>query len=140
MSKFTFQITAGAVEYLRKNLLRTSSGDPLVLAIVPEVSQEGALNLDANEVNFSDRELVAMATDFMNSLSSPIELHWVVGGVHKSRLPEGNFRLVDGIECFLPEEVRCVVNGRVLSLQNGELRFDPQLEPPHVKINTKKSK
>jgi hypothetical protein len=135
MSKFTFQITAEAVDYIRKYLLQTSAGDQIVLVIAP-VSHGGVLNIDPNDLNFSKRELIAMATEFAKSLPLPIEFRWVVSGMHKNRLPDGDFRVVDGIECFLPEEVRSVVNGRVLRLESGELRFDPQLEPPNVEIET----
>lgn len=133
MSEFAFQITAEAVQYLREHVLSTS-GRPLVLTIVPMVSQGEVLERDVGEMNLSQQELDAMATTFADSLSSPTEYRWVVGAVYKDRLPDGNFQLIDGIECFLPEEVRSVVNGRVLGLEKGELQFSPQLEPPNVSV------
>ena len=137
MSTFTFQITAAAVVHIREHLLQTNTGDQIVLAIAP-VSQGGVLNRDPTDLKFSERELITMASEFAKSVDLPFEFQWAVGGMLKNRLPDGDFQVIDGIECFLPEEVKTVVNGRVLSLEKGELRFDPPLEPPKVEIETQR--
>src|SRR5262245_18848256 len=85
----------------------------------------------------SYHELTAMAKKHFKSLSSPtepsspIELEWVVGGMQRSNLPPGGKIVpIDGIECFLPDEMRSVINGRVLQLKLGQPVFDPELDPP----------
>jgi hypothetical protein len=130
MKKFDFRIANDAAEYLRNVLLRTATGESLVLAIAPVSSQKSTLKFRESDLNLSDKELAERARSFLSSLSSPVKFHWVVGGVHKSRLSGEETSFVNGIECFLPDEIRPVVNGRVLRLQNGELVFEPELDPP----------
>ena len=132
MSEFAFQISAAAVKYLQEILLATLPGEePLVLCVSPYAAQGRTLDLDPVELtNLSHEELTKMGLNFANSLSTPIEMCWEVGGMRRSRLPAADFRLIDGIECFLPEEIRPVLNGRTLQFENGELRFEPELVPP----------
>jgi hypothetical protein len=130
MERFDFHIADDAGEYLRNVLLRTATGEPLVLVIAPLSSQRSMLRLRESDRNLSDKELAKRARAFLSSLPSPVNFQWVVGGMHKNRLSGEKTSFVDGIECFLPDEVRSVVNGRVLRLRNGELVFEPELDPP----------
>jgi hypothetical protein len=135
MEKFDFRIANDAAEYLRNVLLRTATGESLVLAIAPLSSQHSTLKFRQSDRNLSDKELAECARAFLSSLSSPVKFHWVVGGMHKSRLSGEKTSFIDGIECFLPDEVRSVVNGRVLRLRNGELVFEPELDlPPSLSL------
>ena len=134
MNKLDFQIAADATEYLRKYLLPSDTGESLVLTIVPMTPAKILARIDPK---LSYNELVAMAKEHFESLSSstelssPIELEWVVGGMQRSNLPPAaEIVLIDGIKCFLPDEVRALVNGRVLRLRLGQLAFDPELDPP----------
>jgi hypothetical protein len=130
MSKFDFRIAAEAVEYLKKNLLVTDMGESLVLTVAPHSSRQKFLSSPGNGPDFSDEKVGALAKDFIKSLSSPVGFDWVVGGMRKSRLPEQELLPIDGIECFFPDDVRSVINGRVLRLRDGELVFDPELKAP----------
>jgi hypothetical protein len=130
MKQFNFRIAADAAEYLQKHLLRTATGDLLVLTIAPLSSQQKAIRLNSGDPEVSKEELTKAAKEYLTSLSSPVALDWVLGGVHRSRVPQKQLLLIDGIECFFPKEIRSVVNDRVLLLRNGELVFDPDLDPP----------
>ena len=128
MDKWDFRIAADAAEYLRKYLLRSDTGESLVLTIAPMSSQKEISG--GVDPKISAQELAALAKKYLESLPSPIELEWIVGGMQRSRLPAVEISLIDGIECFFPDEVRSVVNGRVLRLRLGQLVFDPELDPP----------
>jgi hypothetical protein len=130
MDKLDFRIAAEAVDFLRRFLSYAGTGEALVLTISPQLGQGKTLNVARNDAKFSDDELAVLATDFLASLPSTVQLHWTIGAMRKSRLPGQEFVLIDGIECFIPDELKSVVDGRVLRLRNGELVFDPELDPP----------
>src|SRR5258706_3155659 len=112
MGKLDFQISEDAAEYIRKYLLRTDSGESLVLVIVAMTPSKKSDNIDRR---LSDHELAALAEEYIKSLPSPIEFEWVVGGMQRSNLPPAaETVLINGIECFFPDEVRPVINGRWL--------------------------
>jgi len=134
VNKLDFRIAGDAAEYLRKYLLRSDTGESLVLMIVPMTPAKMLASVDPK---LSYHELAAMAKEHFESLSSPselsspIELEWVVGAMQRSNLPgAAETVLIDGIECFFPDEVRSVLKGRVLQLRLGQLVFDPALDPP----------
>ena len=135
MEKFDFRISDDAAEYLRNVLLRTETGESLVLAIAPLSSQRSILKLSESDLDLPDKELAERARASLTPMSSPAKFEWVVGGVYKSRLSGEKTSFIDGIECFLPDEVRSVINGRVLRLRNGELVFEPELDlPPSLSL------
>jgi hypothetical protein len=130
MDELDFRIAPDAAEYLRKYLLRSDTGESLVLTIAPMSSQKEILG--GVDPKISHQELAALAKEYLQSLPSPIKLEWIVGGMQRSRLPVVQISLIDGIECFFPDEVRSAVNGRVLRLKLGQLVFDPELDPPSL--------
>jgi hypothetical protein len=133
MRRFHFRIASNAADYLRSSL-RTDTGELLVLTIVP-TSQPTRLSLDGGKAEIPSRELQALANDYMKSLSSPVPLRWTVGGTRRSRLKGEELLLISGIECFFPPEVRSAIDSRTLRLKDGELVFDPQLEPPAASLS-----
>lgn len=130
MESFDFRITTEAVEFLRKYLLRADSGEELVLTVAPLSTHRDTLGHDDSDPESSYRKLAERAKDYLESLSSPIAFQWVVGGMRKSRLPKEQVLLIDGIQCFFPDEVKVKIGGRVLRLRDGNLVFDPELDPP----------
>ena len=128
LDKPDFQISAEAVQFIRRFLLRRDGGEPVVLTIA-SMTRSQLMEVDP-EIKLSEQELTRLARKQLDSLPSPLELHWSVGATRKSRLPKEHMFVIDGIECFLPPDVRTVVEGRILRVENGELVFDPQLEPP----------
>jgi hypothetical protein len=129
MDKLDFQISAEAVQYLRRYLLRGDGSEPVVLTIAPTTRAQ-LMEFDPEKIELSQQELEKLAKEHLDSLPSPLELHWSVGASRKSRLPKEDMLMINGIECFLPSDVRSVIKGRVLRVENGELVFDPRLEPP----------
>lgn len=130
MDKFNFRVTSKAAEYLREHVLRTKTGELFVLTIAPLSRQQKTLSVGDRDKKLSQQQLEAMAKEFQTSLSSPVTFEWVIGGMLKSRLPGEEFVTIDGIECFFPDEVKSVLNGRVLRLKRKKLVFDPDLDPP----------
>ena len=95
MDKPEFRIAEDAAEYLRKYLLRSDTGESLILSIVPMTSQSKSLgNVDPKKM--SDRKLAALAKEYLESLPSPIEFEWVVGGMQRSSLPAAAERSCPG--------------------------------------------
>jgi hypothetical protein len=130
MDKLDFRISEDAAEYISKYLLRTDSGESPVLTIVATTRSKKSDDIDRR---LSDHELAALAKEYIKSLPSPIEFEWIVGGMQRSSLPPtAETVLIDGIECFFPDEMRSVINGHVLRLRLGQLVFDPELDPPAV--------
>lgn len=129
MDKLDFQISAEAVQYLRSHLLLGDGGEPVVLTIAPTTCPQ-IMDFDPKEIETSEQELGALANKHLDSLPSPVELQWSIGATRKSRLPKQDMFVIDGIECFLPQDVQSVIKGRVLRVENGRLVFDPRLDPP----------
>lgn len=130
MKKLDFRIADDAAEYLRNVLLRSPDGDSLVLAVAPVSSQYGLVKLADADPRMSDAELAKVAREFLSSVSAPVKFQWMVGAIRKSRVPAGDVAVIDGIECFLPSEMRRLLNGRTLRIRNGELVFEPELQQP----------
>jgi hypothetical protein len=130
MGSLDFRIAADAVEYLRNVLLRTGDGELLVLTVAPTVAHESSPNFDGNVSDISEQALAALARRYLESLPRPVPLRWTVGGMRKSRLSGEKIVVIDGIECFFPDEVLAVIRGRILRLRRNELIFDPELDPP----------
>lgn len=129
MDNFHFRISSEAVEYLKNNVLLRVGSEAVVLTIAPTSNAE-RLDLDPDKLKLSEEEIAALARAYLHSHSSSGELQWTLGATRKSRLPKKDMFVIDGIECFLPKEVRSAINGRVLRFENGDLVFDPKLDRP----------
>jgi hypothetical protein len=125
-----FRIAADAANFLREHLLRSDSGEQLVLTIAPMSTHKDSSQLPDDNADKSYRELAESGAKYLRSLASPLPFNWVIGGAQRRRLSGEELLLIDGIECFFADEVKAIVSGRILRLRNGELVFDPALEPP----------
>ena len=128
VNNLDFRITPEAVAYIRGTLLHDKTGEAMVFAIAP-MGPAQTLDISLDQIkSLSSEDLYRLATEQVSAIPKPVMFEWVVGGTRRDRLPPEDLRIIDGIECFVPDEVRAVVNGRVLRLEEGELRFLPPLE------------
>jgi len=118
----TFRITPEAVGYIRQwlkpDLVLTFSPSMPVPSLWPEGEDSPPLE-----------EITRLAQEATKRLPKRMILHWQVGGHGRSRLPQEECRIVDGIEVHIPPELEEPLASRVLKLEKGELVFDPPLEP-----------
>jgi hypothetical protein len=127
VNNIDFQITPEAVAYIRGTLLQDKRGEAMVLTITM-MGPAQALDISLDQMkSLSGEDTHRLAAEQVNAIPKPVMFEWVVGGTQRDRLPPEDLRIVDGIECFVPDELRAVVSGRVLRLEEGELRFLPPL-------------
>jgi hypothetical protein len=127
MNSFAFIITPEAVQFIRRVLFSNAKED-LVLAIAPE-SDATIIELGGKSISHAIEEAVTSAREGqLFSDPSKLQYQWVVGASERARFPAEDVFDCNGIPCFLPHEMREIVNGRTLVVQAGELRLVP--EPP----------
>lgn len=132
MTDLNFRIAPDAVEYLKSRLQRGRRDEALVLVVAP-MSEAKHSPVEHDEL--SRKEIRGLANEYLKSLPEAVVFKWTVGIMQRSRLPKrdlADIRVVDEIECFIPDDLQPTLRGRVLRLMNGELVFDPELEPPPV--------
>ena len=79
--------------------------------------------------------LAEMAEDgkrLASSLPSKITVEYAIGIKALARLPAEDIHTVDGIKCYLPNQIIELVGSREIVLDNGKLRFEPRLEPREI--------
>jgi hypothetical protein len=59
-----------------------------------------------------------------------ITFHWVVGVSRRERFPAEDILVCNGIPCFIPDEMRPVLNGRSIVLADSRLEIIPAPPPP----------
>ena len=78
--------------------------------------------------NRSDEDLIKRGRSVLNTLPPKVRVKWTVGLKELDRLPKEDIHVIDGVACYLPEEMIAVVEDRTVVLDEGQLRFDPDLE------------
>jgi len=67
-----------------------------------------------------------------SSLPSKITVEYAIGTKALARLPANDVHTVEGIKCYLPNQIIELVGSREIVLDNGTLRFEPRLEPREI--------
>ena len=127
MKKFEFRISREAEVFIRKTVLPENSGGEYVLTISPRTVADRLLVVNDSIEDSAEEYLKSKLTDLEEGR---LELHWSVGASLRSRFPKEDIFTFSGIACFVPDELKTVLNGRTLLLVGKELRFEPELSPP----------
>ena len=82
------------------------------------------------------QEIVDAGRKLASSLPSKIMVEYVIGTKELKRLPQEDVHIVNGIKCYLPDQIIRLIGSREIILDNGKLRFEPKLEPREIERNT----
>ena len=132
MESTRFTVTPEAARFIDRVLLVNRSNKDYVVAIAP---QTDAMMLDLKDGVFTKTDVEKLKKAQTDSLSvdpRKMKFRWVVGVSLRSRFPTEDIFVYDGVSCFVPKEMRSILDGRTLTLNEGELRIEPEPLPPTV--------
>ena len=124
MEGFRFSVAHDAASFISRVVLANESANDYVVTIAPQTE---AMRLDLTQRSLADTvaELELNPPDLRT-----MQFRWVVGASRRVRFPAKDVFMCDGIPCFVPEEMRPILNGRTLILADGQLRIEPEPPPP----------
>jgi hypothetical protein len=126
MDPFHFSISAEAVHFFQRLVHAAESDDDLVLTVAPETDAV-VFELEKEAL---DQAIAGMVKDARGRDLRELKFRWTVGASRRSRFPPEDILICDGVSCFIPIEMRPVLNGRTLIVAEGELRIVPDPPPP----------
>jgi hypothetical protein len=101
----------------------------------PEVPKKAVvmqqeLDVDPSPVTgeVSITELVEHGKRYLGSTGGAKRTRWAIGAVHVERVPKSEIVAVDGLLFAMNEELLQIVGRRKLVLDDGALRFEPDLQ------------
>lgn len=121
-----FRISPAAADFIKSKFRRESEEKALVVVGV----------VVGTVRDLDDRtpieEVAEMGSETIRDLPSRITVAYQINTTDLKRLPQEDIYVVDGIKCYLPEDIRKIVDSREVVLKNGRLQFEPKLEPREV--------
>jgi hypothetical protein len=121
------RISAAAAEFLTKLLQQQPEEKALV---VVGVVVDSVRDWDAGTPVEDVREIGA---DAIRDLPSSITVEYQISTSDLKRLPPDDIYIVNGIKCYLPDDIRKMVERREVVLENGRLQFQPTLQRQEIK-------
>ncbi len=125
------RISRAAAEFLTK-LLRQEPEEKALVVIGVVVG-----SVRDWDVKTPVGDVVETGAKQTRDLPSRIMVEYQINTSDLKRLPPDDIYIVNGIKCYLPDEVRNMVEGHEVVLQNGRLQFEPKLERQEVKRDAK---
>jgi hypothetical protein len=130
----SLRITPAAAEFIRKMLNDASEESVLVIAGVIRGTRK---TFSGDEWKaLAPGEILQMARTAVGNLPAKLFVDYYVGTKALGRVVSENVHVIEGIKCYLPEEMIAILGDREIVLNNGVLQFEPQLVP--VEINRSK--
>ena len=127
---FRFDVTPEAAQFVRRLVEFGETREDFVVTIAPQ-TQSRVIELEGRSHEKVADEIVKDALAGSRAMGSEtMELHWVVGVSKRNRFPPEDILVCCGVPCFIPEEMKPILNGRALVLANDELRIEPEPETP----------
>ncbi len=84
-------------------------------------------------------EIIDAGRKIAESLPSKILVEYVVGTKELRRLPQEDIYIVNGIKCYLPNQIIKLIGSREIILRKGALRFKPELGRRQIQRNILRS-
>ena len=127
---FRFDVAPDAARFVER-LMRFGGADgDLVVTIAPQ-TEARVFELGEKAHEEIAQEIVKEAlAEFHAVDSNAMKFHWVVGVSRRSRFPAEDILVCGGVPCFIPEEMKPILNGRALIVANDELRIEPEPQAP----------
>jgi hypothetical protein len=125
------RISRAAAEFLTK-LFRQESEEKALVVIGVVVG-----SVRDWDVKTPVGDVVETGAKQTRDLPSRIMVEYQINTSDLKRLPPDDIYVVNGIKCYLPDEVRKMVEGHEVVLQNGRLQLEPKLECQEVKRDAK---
>jgi hypothetical protein len=123
--KISFRIRPDAADFIRKNKLRSVDGREMVIQLYAfhQLPPESTAHIATLE------QAIDYAHTNMQSLPASDLFRWAVGSNFRDSFPSSDIHCVEGIPFHLPEDTNRIIGNRELILDDGNLRFVPDLEP-----------
>jgi hypothetical protein len=127
--KIQFSVSLAAKGYIREHWQNTDDSEPMLVTLGGYLDQQPP-NLDgATPIN----EVIEHGRKFLESVKRPM-FQWIVEAADKNGVAPAHIHTVDGILFALTEETITLIGDRELILDNGRLRFEPDLDRFEYKI------
>ena len=125
---FRFSVTPEAAIFIDRVVLANEPRDHYVVTIAPHTRAEVLDLVDGSLTQTIVELLRNVQADPRQVDPTTMKFRWVVGASLRARFPPEDIHVFDGVACFVPNEMRPVLDGRTLTLRDSELRIEP--EPP----------
>jgi hypothetical protein len=124
------RISPEAVNFIKSSLFRGSEEKALVIVGVVR----GTVRDWDNRASVEG--VVEMGSEAIRNLPSRITVDYQLNTTDLKHLPQDDVYVVNGVKCYLPDEIQKIVGLREVVLVNGRLQFEPTLEPQDVERGT----
>jgi len=123
--KIAFRIRPDAAAFIRKHKLHGEGGRQMVMQLYAfhQLPPESTAHIR------NDDQATGFAEANMASAPSNAVFQWAVGSNFRDSVPSSDIHSVDGVPFHLPDYINRIIGSRQLVLDNGKLRFDPDLKP-----------
>jgi hypothetical protein len=125
----SLRISSSAAAFIKKMFERQS--EEMALVVTGVVG--GTLRTWDSERPL--QEIVKAGSKLASNLPSKIMVEYVIGTKEVDRLPEKDIHVVNGIKCYLPDQIIELIGSREIILEGGMLRFEPRLGPREIERN-----
>jgi hypothetical protein len=126
MMNFRFAITPEAAGLFRGLIPSSESIEHYVVTIAPH-SEARVLTVEEGLPEKAIAEILAQI-EVHPIDPRALKLRWVVGASRRDRFPSED--IVDGVPCFVPQDLQLLLDGRTLTLVDGEFFIEPPPPPP----------
>ena len=127
MGDFHFSISQEAKRFIQRLLPVGETADQFVVTMAPttEATTWSLENSSIEQVVAEIRKAAAAADP------TKMKYRWEVGVSRRSRFPPEDIFSCDGVPCFIPNELKAVLDGRALVVSENQLRIQPEPTSPN---------
>jgi hypothetical protein len=127
MDDFHFSISEDAKRFIQRLMPVGETSDQFVLTVAP-TTEATTWSLENSSIEQVTAEIkkAAAGTD-----PRKMTYRWEVGVSRRSRFPPEDIFSCDGVVCFIPKELKAVLDGRALVVSENQLRIHPEPISPN---------